>query len=266
MKASNSGHPDVMEVLEEHYKLQAYGLDWRDGERTQHELWRMHPKRRFNSYAITSLYFLAAEFCPKNARVLDFGCATGFGTYLLAAKTKAQEILGIDLDEGAVRWGRQQYARPNLKLEVVDLHDPHLDNLMGEIDLVYCSNVMEHVSEYEKALNRIHDLIKPGGLYFHVTPPSGRSGGNPYHITNFKIPRWRKILEGSGFYNQRYFAHQPDVDRDEVKSEFDFSFVECGPEDMTPSSGLGSISGIILAQKSFNPNRKAFDAMVSTEA
>ena len=110
---------------------------------------------------------------------------------------------------------------------------------------------MEHIENYTEVLERIYNFLKPGGIYFHVTPPSGEPGGNKYHITNFKIPEWRIILEKIGFLNQRYFAHQHDLDREFVMSEFDFSFIECGPYDMTPSSGLGSISGIILALKPF---------------
>ena len=254
---------DVMQMLEAHHDLAAYGLDWQDGERTLHEMWRQYPPRRFNSYAITSLYMLAAEFCPKDAKILDFGCATGFGSYLLAARTKAEMVFGVELDEGAVSWGKRQYVRDNLSLNCVNLHDPSLDQYKEQFDFVYCSNVMEHIPEYKEALCRVHELLKPGGLYFHVTPPSGNPGGNKYHVTNFKIPRWRQILEDIGFYGQRYFAHKPDMDRDMVRSEFDFTFTECGPDDMSPSHGIGSMSGIILAKKSFNKNAKIYDAEAS---
>ena len=110
---------------------------------------------------------------------------------------------------------------------------------------------MEHIENYIDTLERIHSFLKPGGLYFHVTPPSGEARGNPYHITNYKIPEWKLILEKVGFQSQCYFAHNHDLDRELVMSEFDFNFTECGPFDMFPSSGLGSMSGIILARKSY---------------
>lgn len=249
--------PDVMDVLEKHYALKEHGLDWRDGERTQHEMWRMYPPRRFNSYAITSLYIFASQFCPPDAKILDFGCGTGFGSYLFAAKTKARSVLGIDLDKSAVSWGQKRYVRPNLTLNCVNLHDPSLDQYTGKMDFVYCSNVMEHVEQYREALARIHSLLKPGGLYYHVTPPSGEARGNPYHITNFKIPRWKMILEDIGFHSQRFFSHKSDLEKEMVRSEFDFTFTECGPDDMFKSAGMGSMSGIILARKSFNPDVKS---------
>ncbi len=245
---------DVYEAVEQHYNLREFGIDWRDGERTVHEVWRLHPERRFNSYAISSLYIFASQFVPQNATILELGCGTGFGSYTLAGKTKCTEMIGVDLDLGAVSYGQGRFKRPNLTLLQTDIHDASLDYLKGKVDFVYCSNVMEHIGEYEKAVARVYDLLKPLGQYFHVTPPSGDAGGNKYHVTNLKIPKWKKILENNRFYSQRFFSHLNDVSRDMVQCEYDFTFTECGPDDMLPSSGLGSISGIILARKSKNPH------------
>lgn len=242
----------VLDALETHLSLKEFGLDWRDGERTLHEVWRYHPVRRFNSYAITSLYVFASDFCPPNATVLELGCGTGFGSYIFAAKTKCASMLGVDLDAGAVAYGQSRYARPNLKIQEIDIHDASLDHLKGNVDFIYCSNVMEHIPDYERAVARVYELLKPLGVYFHVTPPSGDARGNRYHVTNFKVPKWKRILEDAGFYSQRYFSHLSDVPAAVVQSEFDFSFTECGPDDMFPSSGLGSISGIVIARKSNN--------------
>lgn len=245
---------NVIEAVEQHYKFKDFGIDWRDGERTVHEAWRFHPIRKFNSYAITSLYVFAADFVPANATIVELGCGTGFGSYIFAGKTKCKEMIGLDLDAGATSYGQDRFTRPNLTILQKDIHDPSLDDLKGKVDFVYCSNVMEHIGEYEKAVRRVYDLLKPLGQYFHVTPPSGDAGGNQYHVTNFKIPKWKRILEESRFYSQRYFAHMNDLERERVQSEYDFSFTECGPDDMFSSSGLGSISGVILARKSHNPH------------
>lgn len=254
MASTNEQHQldQLMASLEEAYQTKASGLDWRDGERTLHELWRHHPQRRTNSYAITSLYLFAADLvgCCKN--ILDLGCGTGFGTYLLAAKTKADFVLGIDLDKPAVTWGARRYLRSNLSLRLSDISDSALDEHKEKFDLIYCSNVMEHVGDYGAVLKRVNFLLRPGGIYFQVTPPSGRAQGNKYHITNFTVPVWKSVLEHHHFLNQRFFAHKMLQAPEDIQSEYDFTFTECGPDDMWPSSGLGSMSGIIVARKSFN--------------
>jgi 2-polyprenyl-3-methyl-5-hydroxy-6-metoxy-1,4-benzoquinol methylase len=244
---------DVMNTLEVAYETKANGLDWRDGERTLHELWRHHPERRANSYAIISLYLFAAELAGRCKQVLDLGCGTGFGTYVLAAKTQADTVVGIDLDEHAVKWGQTRYPRANLTIRRQDVGAPELDSHQDSFDLVFCSNVMEHVSDYNAVLKRVHGLLRPGGLYFQVTPSSGHSRGNKYHITNMTVPVWQHVLQSYHFLNQRFFAHRMTQKPEAILSEYDFAFDECGPDDMWPSSGLGSISGIIAARKSYNP-------------
>jgi SAM-dependent methyltransferase len=115
---------------------------------------------------------------------------------------------------------------------------------IGSFDFIYCSNVMEHIPDYNGALRAVKKLLSPNGLYLQVTPPSGKAKGNPYHVTNFTVPEWRDILKGY-FSDQRYFAHIPAREREDTNNEFDFIFKECAPNEM---GKLGSISGMILCQ------------------
>ncbi len=237
----------AVEALADYLELQSYGIAWNEGERSIPQIWSIYPPRRFTHFALLSLYEFVASNFIKDKVVLDLGCGVGYGSYRLGVRG-AKSVYGIELDEKSVSFGQTQFHYPNVEIECKDIHDLATDpQKHGSFDFVYCSNVMEHIKDYGEVLKNISDLLKPGGQYFHVTPPSGKSKGNPFHITNFTIPEWRKIIEPI-FSNQRYFAHIPIRDRDKVISEYEFSFQECGPSD---SGFLKSISGIILATKSW---------------
>jgi 2-polyprenyl-3-methyl-5-hydroxy-6-metoxy-1,4-benzoquinol methylase len=234
---------NVVSSLVSYLELPKYGIEWNEGERSIPEIWAIHPSRRFTQNALLSLYEFASQF-TKDMDVLDFGCGVGYGAYHLAVRG-AKSVYGIDLDEKSIQFGKDYYHHPKTTIASRRI-ESLVNDMRGKFDFVYCSNVMEHVSNYIEVFECIKDLLKPGGYYYHVTPPSGQARGNPFHITNFTIPQWKEILTPI-FSEQKYFAHIPTRPREEIISEFEFDFKECSPADM---GKLGSISGIILAKKS----------------
>src|SRR5213594_386797 len=57
-------------------------------------------------------YAFATQFV-RNKRVLDLASGEGYGSHLLA-KT-AKQVVGIDIDEQAVRHAANNYIKPNLE-------------------------------------------------------------------------------------------------------------------------------------------------------
>jgi 2-polyprenyl-3-methyl-5-hydroxy-6-metoxy-1,4-benzoquinol methylase len=244
MDASRSSDKMVASTVE-YLNLKEYGIVWNEGERSIPQIWSIYPPRRFVHYALLSLYEFAAANFTKGLDVLDFGCGVGYGSYRLGVRG-ANSVYGIELDEVAVRFGLDHFRYPNVLIESLNINDLASDpSNWGRFDFVYCSNVMEHIEDYVQVIKSIHLLLKPGGMYFHVTPPSGKANGNRFHVTNYTIPEWKLILEPF-FPSQRYFAHVPRRAREDVISEYEFDFPECAPHEM---GKLKSISGIILAEK-----------------
>ncbi|MDL2246066.1 class I SAM-dependent methyltransferase [Methanobrevibacter sp. OttesenSCG-928-K11] len=57
--------------------------------------------------------------------------------------------------------------------EIIDIQDiPYEDNYF---DLIYCSNVLEHVPDDNKAMNELYRVLKPGGLALILVPINGIS-------------------------------------------------------------------------------------------
>lgn len=234
---------DIVSSLTTGLSLDDYKIVWNDGERSIPEIWMLHPSRRFTYFALLSLYDFATRF-TKDKSVLDFGCGVGYGSYYLASR-KAQSVLGIEIDDKSYRYSIDRYQRTNLKFLDVPVEELAANKeYKNKFDVIFCSNVMEHIEDYKNALSSVTELLAPNGLYIQITPPSGRANGNPYHVTNYTVPQWREILS-EFFDKQRYFAHIAEKERNDTDNEFDFKFEQCQPEDMGP---LKSISGIIVCE------------------
>lgn len=97
---------------------------------------------------------------------LDIGCSVGTITRTLAPYFK--KIIGIDIDQPAIKKARQKYTYPNLSFKLEDaLNMSFRDNYF---DVVVCNNVYEHVPDPFKMMSEIYRVLKKGGIcYFAAT-------------------------------------------------------------------------------------------------
>lgn len=96
-----------------------------------------------------------ASYLPDRGRLLDLGCAAGgmMKPFLDMGWTG----LGVDPDEGAVRYGRDQLGLP---LKVMDAEDCEV--MAGPFDLVLITGSLEHVADPGEVLRRAHQATSPG--------------------------------------------------------------------------------------------------------
>ena len=83
-----------------------------------------------------------------------------------------KRVVGIDISEGRIENGKLYHANhPNFKnLELVneDIYDTETTE---EFDIIISRDVIEHIPNQEKFMNRCRDFMKPNGLYFIGFPP-----------------------------------------------------------------------------------------------
>jgi tRNA1Val (adenine37-N6)-methyltransferase len=79
---------------------------------------------------------LLSNFCEikKNARVIDLGTGTGIIPILLAGKTEAKEIIGIEIQETIVEMAARSVKLNQLEDRVKMVH-ADLNNVLNELDL-----------------------------------------------------------------------------------------------------------------------------------
>lgn len=99
-------------------------------------------------------------------KCLDIGCGPGIIIGSLAQA--CDEVIGIDLDEYAVRYGQQRNEKVNLIFMVGDVG--HLPLPDATFDTVICAQVYEHVVDPYRLVSEIWRVLKPGGICFFSGP------------------------------------------------------------------------------------------------
>jgi ubiquinone/menaquinone biosynthesis C-methylase UbiE len=112
--------------------------------------------------------FLLAHVQPGD-RVLDLGC--GDGRFCAELAAAGAEPVGADVAEGALRRARTRV--PDARFELVDPHGP-LPFADCEFDVVWSSEVIEHVADTARWLSELRRVLRPAGRLLLTTPAHGR--------------------------------------------------------------------------------------------
>ena len=105
-------------------------------------------------------------------RVLALGC--GAGRFVAALRDAGADPVGVELAEAALTRARANAPGADLRLVEPDGSLP-LDH--GSVDLVWCSEVLEHVADTEHLLLEVRRVLRPGGRLLVTVPFHGRVKG-----------------------------------------------------------------------------------------
>jgi 2-polyprenyl-3-methyl-5-hydroxy-6-metoxy-1,4-benzoquinol methylase len=97
--------------------------------------------------------------------ILDVGC--GSGTNSLALAKKGHRLHGVDISEAAI----EQYCRHGFDGRTADI-ETGLNYPDNSFDLVFCSEVIEHMTSPEILASEMNRVLKPGGQLVLSTPNS----------------------------------------------------------------------------------------------
>ncbi len=104
-----------------------------------------------------------------NAKILDIGCADGMFTNTIYQKSKAKEIIAIDVLKTSVDWAKKHWSKnKHMKFKVGNAHE--LDFKANTFDAAYALEVLEHVHEPLKVLKEVKRVLKPGGYAVFLVP------------------------------------------------------------------------------------------------
>ncbi|MBV7505259.1 methyltransferase domain-containing protein [Bacillus sp. sid0103] len=140
-------------------------------------------------------------------RILDLGCGTGDLAYKL--HHQGVDVMGIDKSENMVQQAQNKY--PGLTFQVEDAVNM---TYINEFDAVFSNATLHWVKPPQKALQSIHDALKPGGRFVAefggkgnvqtITDEIIRQLGNHYQPEQFpwyypSVAEYTTLMEQVGF-------------------------------------------------------------------
>jgi 2-polyprenyl-3-methyl-5-hydroxy-6-metoxy-1,4-benzoquinol methylase len=108
------------------------------------------------------------EYLKKEDIVLDFGCATGAIALDVAGIVK--EAYGVDISTNMIEIAKRKAENlkiKNVKFEQSLIYDERFKREYFDVIIAY--NILHLVDDTQKTLQRLNDLLKPGGLIISST-------------------------------------------------------------------------------------------------
>jgi 2-polyprenyl-6-hydroxyphenyl methylase/3-demethylubiquinone-9 3-methyltransferase len=132
------------------------------------ELWERLPDELVPADFERRRDFLLANL-TAGERALDLGCGTGVFT---AELTRAgAHAVGVEVAEAALVRARTQHPSIDFRLAPIDGPLPLEESA---VDLIWCSEVIEHVGDTARWLSEVRRVLAPRGRLLITTPSHGR--------------------------------------------------------------------------------------------
>ena len=219
---------------------------------------RMFIANLWSYWAHLSIYRFALPFAIGR-RVLDVGTGTGYGTAYLA-RHGASGVLGFDVSNDAVAYARHRFAGDPVTYEVADLNDP-LPVGDAVFDLVFSSNVFEHVGNIDGLVAECARVVRPEGAVMIAVPPILSAQAladdirSPFHVHHIPPTAWHAKLSrffstvhchkhiGAGIWSDdaRMLAESTAPAEQVTIRETDFAFPEVTIDELNTPPGITAI-------------------------
>ncbi|MDD4878246.1 MAG: class I SAM-dependent methyltransferase [Candidatus Nanoarchaeia archaeon] len=158
--------------------------------------------RKFKKDIVHAVYLAS----PK--KILDIGCGNGFITKEIAKAFPKAKITAVDIEREKIDYADRYNSSGNIKYITGNIFN--LPFKKSSFDLVICNEVLEHISDYKKAIEILAMLSSkcllvsvPNEPLFRIaTFMRGRHlrrfGNMPGHINNWSKKQFVNLLKPYG--------------------------------------------------------------------
>jgi 2-polyprenyl-3-methyl-5-hydroxy-6-metoxy-1,4-benzoquinol methylase len=147
-------------------------------------------------------YRFAAEYVAGKS-VLDFGCGDGYGTRILAERSR--NIVGVDVDSPTIELAKKKHSSASLTFACQPPEAAQLPFDAGSFDVAVSFQVIEHVDDVALYLKEIHRVLRNGGRFLLSTPNASsrllpfQNPWNKHHLREYSLRELTAVL-GAHFH------------------------------------------------------------------
>ena len=109
-----------------------------------------------------------------NGSMLDVGCGEGRHIFGVMQEYPMMKCVGLDMDDDSLKKAEKGYSYfesiSEVGAEFIKGSAYSLPFPDNTFDLIVCSEVLEHLHEYNDAVIEINRVLKPGGKFFASVP------------------------------------------------------------------------------------------------
>ena len=156
-------------------------------------------------------------------RALEIGAGDGLQSEVLAAR--CETLVCTDVDRQQWDNGERWSSPDNVSFILMDVTD--LSRFADDsFDLVYSSNVLEHIEDVDRCIHETHRVLKPSGIGVHSVPSRfWKLFNSLYRLARCRMPKihgvqstnwqefvswgladWIRKFEGAGFAIERIYG------------------------------------------------------------
>lgn len=129
---------------------------------------------------------------PTGSSVLDVGCGLGYHCQNML-KFGVKESIGIDISEETIEMLNSFKTRPIFKK--LDICKDNIGKYIGKFDIIFSSDVYEHVDDPVLMLQNLYKLLKKGGVLSITFPNWQHHGQNQFE----RLEEFETKLLSAGF-------------------------------------------------------------------
>jgi 2-polyprenyl-3-methyl-5-hydroxy-6-metoxy-1,4-benzoquinol methylase len=126
--------------------------------------------------------------------ILDIACGSGFGSYIIATEGNAKQVIGVDLDNDAIRYANHKFQHNKIKRFA---EDAVKFKYKEKFDVIISFETIEHIQDYTAFINNLYDNLNENGklvISTPIIPCTTNKPINPYHVIEWSYQDFTKLL------------------------------------------------------------------------
>jgi SAM-dependent methyltransferase len=147
-----------------------------------------------NFFQSVERYRFAVSRLGSPALVLDAACGTGLGSTLLSGN--AANVIGLDIDQGALTFAVQRYGTYRLPPSFCRGDLENLPLVSNSLDALVAFEAIEHLRHPNRFVAEAHRVLSRNGILIISTPAAEAEQfkDNPFHLSIFTIEELTALL------------------------------------------------------------------------